>query len=117
MQHPETWHYGCPASETYIKRAGVTVSRCRNLRALTRYSSPVVRVESRFDPFVPGNVRGDLRVTYADGAQGFASFASYHIMIDWIRKRRGWRGIEHVMQGPDLGYLTRPGVIAGEASK
>lgn len=66
----------------------MTVSRSRNLRGLLEYGRKhqVEKIESRPDPL--NVVRGELRVTYANGAQGFASFSSYHIMIDWIRNRR-----------------------------
>ena len=100
MKTIEKWHYGCPAKETYIMHGGVTVSRTRNLRGLLDYArkSKVATVESRVDPL--NHVRGELRVTYLNGAQGFASFASYNIMVDWIRARRSWRTAKYVMQGP-----------------
>lgn len=113
MNTIEKWHYGCPSGETYIKLAGVTVSRTRNLRGLLEYGRKhqVSKIESRPDPL--NVVRGELLITYANGAQGFASFASYSIMIDWIRNRRSWRSAPHTMGGHDVGYLTKPGVIAG----
>jgi hypothetical protein len=109
----EKWHYGCSSSETYIKKDGVTVSRSKNLRGLLDYArkSRVALIESRVDPL--NSVRGEIRVTYADGATGFASFASYNIMIDWVRNRRIWVNVPHTMQGPQMGYLTKPGIIAG----
>lgn len=111
MSKIERWHYGCPSGETYIKRAGVTVRRSKNLRGLMRYAVHVEKIETRVDPL--NMSRGELRVTYSDGAQGFASFASYHVMIDWVRNRHKWRGIDHTMHGPNLGYFTKPGIIAG----
>lgn len=109
----EQWHYGCPMGETYVKKDGSTVSRRKNLRGLLDYArvSPVAQVESRVDPL--NSARGELKVTYADDAIGYATFASYHIMIDWIRNRRSWRGAKHVRQGPDMGYLTIPGTLVG----
>lgn len=107
------WHVGCPAEETYIKRDGVTVSRSRNLRGLKDYArkSAPVKVETRKDPRVLEG--GDLRVTYADGAIGHAHFRSHHILIDWVRNRRSWRHVETVHHDGDMGYLTKPGIIAG----
>lgn len=61
--------------------------------------------------------RGVLHVVYRDGSIGRASFASYSIMIDWIRNRRSWRqwGAVFRILDEDIGYLTRPGIIAGAA--
>jgi hypothetical protein len=110
---PERWHYGCPMNETYITLNGVTVSRSKNLRGLLRYRSWVKKVETRIDPV--NSHRGELRVTYSEGAQGFATFNSYGIMIDWVRNRRAWRsqGATITHSGPDMGYFTKPGTIAG----
>ena len=117
MSTIEKWHYGCPAGESYVKLAGVTVSRSLNLRGLVDYGrkSPAAMIESRIDPL--NKHRGELRVTYSNGAHGFASFASYHIMIDWVRTRRSWRSATHVLNGPAMGYLTKPGITAGVRNK
>ena len=103
---------------TSIIKCGQIIRKSKNLRAVRDYArvSPVVRIES-CDVGAIGRagtrLNGTVRVIYADGAESRANFASYHIMIDWIRARRTWRNAEHVMQGPDVGYLTKPGVIAG----
>lgn len=93
----------------------VIVRKSKNLRAMRDYArvSPVVRIESC--DIGPNKGQGTMRVIYANGAESRANFASYHVMIDWIRNRRSWRGAKHVMQGPDMGYLTKPGIIAGVA--
>ena len=102
-----------------IIKAGQIIRTSKNTRGLRDYArvSPVVRIEScdvgNYDSRFGCCYSGSMRVFYADGAESRANFASYHIMIDWIRKRRSWCNAEHVMQGPDVGYLTKPGIIAG----
>lgn len=96
---------------TKIVKDNAVIRTSRNLRGLTDYASvsPVVRVTS----CPVRNVSGAIRVTYKDGAEGYGNFRSYHVMIDWIRNRRTWRAAKHDMIGPDMGYLTKPGIIAG----
>lgn len=98
---------------TQIEKNGQIIRRSKNLRGLVDYArvSPVVRIEST--PVKGHEVCGTMRVFYKDGAVSRANFASYHIMIDWIRNRRTWRGAKRVMQGPDVDHLTKPRVIAG----
>ncbi len=98
---------------TEVTKAGQVIRKSRNLRAMRDYArvSPVVAVITDKDP---GNaVRGVLLVEYADGAESRASFASHSIMIDWVRNRRTWRGARINHLGGDMGYLTKPGRIAG----
>lgn len=97
---------------TNIIKNGQIIRTSKNLRGMRDYArvSPVVRIEST--PIADG-VMGTMRVFYADGAECRANFNSYSIMIDFIRNRRTWRSAKHIMQGPDIGYLTVPGVIAG----
>ena len=87
-----------------------TIRTSRNLRALRDYAriSPVVSVSVKRD----GKVRGTLTVNYADGCTSSASFASYHILVDWVRARRSWKGAVITMD-ENMGYLTKPGIIAG----
>lgn len=103
---------------TNIIKGGQIIRKSRNLRAMRDYArvSPVVRIEScDIGAMQADGVRysGTVRVIYADGAESRANFRSYGVMIDWIRNRRTWRGAAHVMQGPNMGYLTKPGTIAG----
>lgn len=103
---------------TNIIKGGRIIRRSKNLRAMRDYArvSPVARIEScDIGAMQHDGTRysGTVRVIYFDGAESRANFSSYHIMIDWIRNRRTWRSAKHVMQGPDIGYLTKPGVIAG----
>lgn len=72
--------------------------------------SPVVRVSGKRDGSNPYN--GRLTVEYANGARSHAFFSSYHIMVDWVRNRRSWRGAEITLQ-ENVGYITKPGLIAG----
>ena len=96
---------------TSIIRGGQIIRTSRNLRGMLDYAriSPVVRIETT----PQGKVSGALRVFYADGAESKAFFRSYGIMIDFVRNRRSWRTAQRVMYGPDVGYLTKPGTIAG----
>ena len=98
-------------TSTQIIKNGQIIRTSRNLRGIVDYArvSPVVRVESC--PI--GAMSGTVRVFFKDGAESRANFRSYHIMIDWIRGRRTWRAARHVTQGPNVGYLTKPGIIAG----
>lgn len=97
--------------ETNIEKCGQIIRRSKNLRGMQDYArvSPVRRVE--LSP--AGKVNGRLRVLYADGASSSAHFASYHIMVDFVRNRRTWRTAEIVFYGENMGYLTKPGIIAG----
>lgn len=106
---------------TNIIKNGQIVRRSNSLRAMLDYArvSPVVRIEScDIGLMQPGGTRccGTVRVLYKDGAESRANFASYHIMVDWLRSRRKWRTAKHVMHGPDMGYETRPGILAGVQS-
>lgn len=96
-----------------IVKNSMVIRNSKNLRGLLDYARifPVVRVE--LTPTNNGH-NGNLIVTYVDGSHGQAIFASYHIMVDWVRNRRSWRGAVVVDNGDGLGYLTKPGIIAGE---
>lgn len=94
---------------------GRIIRRSRNLRGMRDYAqvSPVAKIETRKTKEHDRDPRGMLRVTYANGATCHALFNSHAIMIDFIRNRRTWRGAEIEHADGDMGYLTRPGVIAG----
>ena len=97
---------------TNIIKEGRIIRQSQNLRGMRDYArvSPVVKIESSR----VGEASGALRVIYEDGAESMATFRSYHIMIDFIRDRRSWRTALHIMQNENIGYLTKPGIIAGE---
>jgi len=105
---------------TNIIKNGQIIRSSKNLRTMRDYArvSPVVRIEScdigNMQEEYNCRYNGTVRVLYADGAESRANFASYHIMIDWIRNRRSWKSAQHIMQGPNMGYLTKPGIIAGK---
>lgn len=108
-------HLGHDNGTFIFAPGGEILRRSKNLRGMRDYArvSPVASVETKKDPANP--FRGVLRVTYADGCTSIASFASFHIMIDFVRNRRSWRGaVFHHVDG-SVGYLTKPGVIAGGA--
>jgi len=92
---------------------GRVIRFSRNLRGLTEYSrvDPVARVITRKCDQLPE--RGELTVIYASGAIARASFASFHIMIDYVRNRRTWRRAEFRHLDGNIGYLSKPGVVAG----
>jgi hypothetical protein len=98
---------------TNIIKGGQIIRRSKNLRAIVDYArvSAVARIESA--PI--RETCGTVRFIFKDGAESRANFASYHIMIDWIRNRQkrssGFGFAVHIMQGPDVGYLTKPGII------
>lgn len=98
---------------TDIIKDGKTIRTSKNLRGMRDYArvSPVVSVVTRKDP--SNEKRGILEVTYKDGATSRASFASHPIMIDFVRERRSWRSARIVHESGDMGYLTKPGIIAG----
>lgn len=96
---------------TNVEKCGRIIRSSKNLRALRDYArtSPIQRVE-----LTPqGRVNGRIRVVYEDGATSSAHFASYHIMVDFVRNRRSWKTAEIVFYGENMGYLTKPGIIAG----
>ena len=101
--------------ETNIEKNGQIIHRSKNLRGMLDYSriSPVLRAE--LTPV--GKVNGRLRVIYADGASSSAHFDSYRIAVDFVRNRVrnriSWTNAEIFYYGGDMGYLTKPGVIAG----
>ena len=94
--------------------AGVILHTSKNLRGMLDYArvSPVAFIVTSRDS--ANDVRGVLRVTYRNGCYSIASFASYHMMIDFVRNRRSWRDAEHTMHNENVGYLTKPGIIAGD---
>lgn len=91
---------------------GEKVASSKNIRALLVYGrkSKVAHIRADRDPL--NIVGGVLFVEYCDGAVGAVGFASYHIMIDWVRNRRSWKSAEFTTQ-ENIGYLTKPGLIAG----
>ncbi len=109
-------HLGHDNETRVFNVSGAIVRTSKNLRGMRDYArvSPVAKVETSRDP--ANNVRGVLRVTYSDGCYSIASFAGYHIMIDFVRNRRTWRNAEHILKNEDVGYLTKPGIIAGAAA-
>jgi len=94
---------------TKITKNGKVIRRSKNLRGIIDYArcSPVAKVDGVFDP--DNEVRGILTVEYSDGCTSKASFASYHIMVDWVRNRRIFRDAL-VTLSKDFGYFTKPGV-------
>ncbi len=96
-----------------VDKSGAVIRTSRNLRGMCDYAriSPVVSVVTDKDP--TNAVRGVLCVEYANGATCRASFASHGIMIDFVRNRRSWRGARVNHLGGSMGYLTKPGTIAG----
>ncbi len=101
----------CGQYGTEITKNGKAIRRSKNLRGIIDYSrvSQVVKVDGIFDP--ENEVRGILTVKYSDGCTSTASFASYHIMVDWVRNRRIFRNAR-VTLSKDFGYLTKPGMLA-----
>jgi hypothetical protein len=96
---------------TKIEKNGQIIHRSKNLRGMLDYGriSPVSRVELTLE----GEVNGKVSVIYEDGATTSAFFKSYHIAVDWIRKRRSWKNADIIFYGGNIGYLTKPGIIAG----
>lgn len=96
-----------------IVKNGAVIRTSKNLRGMRDYAltSPVKHVLTYRDPAYPK--RGILAVEYMDGAACKASFASFHIMIDFVRNRRSWRRAEIIFMDGDMGYFTKPGIIAG----
>jgi len=94
-----------------IENNGQIIRKSKNLRGMLDYArvSPVKRIE-----LTPqGKVNGRLRVIYNDGAVTSSNFANFHIMVDFVRNRRTWQNAELVNYGENMGYLTKPGIIAG----
>jgi hypothetical protein len=100
-------------NENCIVKDGKVIRTSKNLRGMRDYVSvsPVAHVKTLRD--MTNNVRGVLLVEYADGATCCASFASHSIMIDFVRNRRSWRGANITHVDGAMGYLTKPGIIAG----
>ena len=94
-----------------FSHAGAILRTSKNLRGMRDYArvSPVAFIVTSRDS--ANNTRGVLRVNYRNGCYSIASFASYHIMIDFVRNRRSWRNAEHTMHNENVGYLTKPGII------
>lgn len=84
----------------------------RNLRGMRDFArvSRVARVITRTGE-TPGS--GVLTVVYRNGFSCNARFRSHAIMIDFVRNRRSWRDAEFRHLAGDVGYLTKPGIIAG----
>jgi hypothetical protein len=96
-----------------IEKGGQIIRTSRNLRGIVDYAR--VSKPARVELTPQGKCNGSLRVIFKDGATTRAHFASYHIMVDWVRNRRTWKayGAEIVYYGDNMGYLTKPGIIAG----
>lgn len=106
-------HIGNQDGTRIYSPTGETLRSSKNLRGMRDYArvSPVESVQTAKD--AANQVRGVLRVNYKNGNFSTASFASYHIMIDFVRNCRSWRSAPHHMESENMGYLTKPGIIAG----
>jgi len=98
-----------------IRHRERVVSQSKNLRGIRDYArvSPVRTVICRMRNAHPKDPGGLLFVRYDNGAECETTFASYHIMVDFVRNRRSWRGADFHYPDGDVGYLTKPGIIAG----
>lgn len=93
---------------------GNIIGECKNLRLMRDYArkSRVAHVSAVRD--TNNNHRGILHVTYTNGAECRATFASFLRMIDFVRARRSWKTHGAKYHIPEnYGYLTKPGLIAG----
>lgn len=104
-------HLGHCHETRIFSPTGAILRTSKNLRGMMDYArvSPVAFIVTSRDS--ANNTRGVLRVTYHNGCYSIASFASYHIMIDFVRNRRSWRDADHTMHNENVGYLTKPGII------
>jgi hypothetical protein len=96
-----------------VNKNGEVIRTSKNLRGMRDYArvSPVVKVITQKDP--ENKLRGILTVEYADECVCRASFACHSIMIDFVHARRTWRDAATYHLDGDMGYLTKPGIIAG----
>lgn len=83
------------------KGGGRIVQRSRNLRGIVNRAWRVgvrsaVGLHSD-NPDEPGG--GDLRVLFGDGTYCQTAFASYEVMVAWLRRRRSFRGV-CAIEGP-----------------
>ena len=110
-------HLGYDNQTRVFTPDGKIVRTSKNLRGMRDYArvSPVAIVETERDS--RNQFRGVLRVTYQNWNYSIASFASYEIMIDFVRNRRSWKNAKHIMKNENIGYLTKPGIIAGGIEK
>lgn len=97
---------------TQIVKNGKVIRKSKNLRGLRDYARISKVLHVKLTPYGYKKLNGHLKVVYADGAASEAHFASYHIMVDWVRNRRSWYNAHIAYNGENLGYLTKPGVIA-----
>lgn len=106
-------HLGNCYETRIFSPTGAILRTSKSLRGMRDYArvSRVAVVDTKPDP--QNTLRGVLRVTYANGCYSIAEFASYGIMIDFVRNRRTWRSAKRVHGGTDMGYLTKPGTVAG----
>ena len=96
---------------TRIEKGGRIIKTSRNLRGLVEYAR--VSKPKRIELTPQSGENGRLRVIFEDGASTSAHFASYRIMVDWVRSRRSWPKKAIVFYGENMGYLTKPGIIEG----
>lgn len=96
---------------TQVEKNGQIIRTSRNLRGVLEYAR--VSYPKRIELTPQGKCNGRLRVIFSDGAVTSAHFASYNIMVDWVRNRISWRGVETIFYGDNMGYLTKPGIIGG----
>lgn len=92
---------------TVIELDGKIIRTSRNLRAIVDYASKPAKVEL----FKTGIDNGLLKIEFNNGATTTAKFASYHIMVDWVRNRRTWDKSKYIFHAENVGYLTKPGII------
>lgn len=93
-----------------IEVDGIVVARSRNLRGILAYHRhgrhsirPVYVVRASAHPAedAPACTAGMLFVTWSDGAECRAPFASYAALKDWLMARRDWKGVRWVNnEGP-----------------
>ena len=70
-----------------IEKNGQIIKSSRNLRGILDYAriSTPKRIE-----LTNQATMGRMRIIFSDGASASADFASFNVMVDWVKNRRSW---------------------------
>lgn len=83
---------------------GTVISRSRNLAGIRRYVSNHLIDEIRL--VRTNQNEGKLSIRFDDGATFETTFASYSVLIDWVRRWRNVYGAALTVQGDPAGAVS-----------
>ena len=84
-------------------KKGNVIQRSRNLAGIRRYVGKNIVKTLAVDR---SNGAGLLTIEFENGARFDATFASYTVLVEFVRRWRNVHGAPFVLNGEPVGYIT-----------